>query len=186
MTYRQATTADIDGILALQAQYLFANLTPEERKAGFVTTPFTSELITEAIGLKGVFIAETTEGGIVAYAYAASWAYFFQWQMFVHMATYLPELTYKGIPLTTENTFQYGPVCVDKPYRGGEVFPKLFETMRLSIKAFYPISLTFINVINDKSYRAHTGKLGWEVLREFDFNGNRYHFLAFDMEKSVL
>lgn len=50
----------------------------------------------------------------------------------------------------------------------------------------YPISVTFINKVNKVSTKAHTKKLGWEVIDEFGFNGKEYIGLAFDMRRSVL
>lgn len=58
--------------------------------------------------------------------------------------------------------------------------------MRLEFRKQYPISITFINKINEISEKAHTKKLGWEIIDEFQFNNNTYIGLAFDMEKTVL
>lgn len=182
---RQATPSDIPGILALQEKYLYRNLSEADRTNGFVTTPFTSAQIEAAMDLKGVFVA--TEGNsIVGYAYAAAWPYFLQWKMFEFMVAALPKLTYQNQTLSMENTFQYGPICIDEPYRGGKLFRQLFETMRLDLSIRYPISLTFINKANQRSFHGHVHKLGWEVLTEFRFNSNEYYYLAFDMTKSVI
>jgi len=54
MLIRQATHIDISGILELQVANLFSNLSPLERKKGFVTTPFTRELIEKIILQKGL------------------------------------------------------------------------------------------------------------------------------------
>ncbi len=42
---RIAIESDIDGILNLQSQNLYTNLSGDELADGFVTTPFTPELI---------------------------------------------------------------------------------------------------------------------------------------------
>ena len=180
------TTADIPGILALQEKYLYNNLSEEERKRGFVTTPFTAEQIEEVIQQNGIFIATNAEGGIIAYAFAASWKYFEQWEIFKFMVSRFPQLSFQGGVLTTENSFQYGPVCIDIPYRGTGLLNQLFEEMRIEFVKVYPISVTFINKVNKVSTKAHTKKLGWEVIDEFGFNGKEYIGLAFDMRRSVL
>ncbi|CAM4113178.1 GNAT family N-acetyltransferase [Flavobacterium antarcticum] len=185
ITTRIATVADITQILSLQELYLFRNLNEQERLEGFVTTPFTTEQIEEAIEQRGLFIAQNEDLKVVAYAFAASWTYFAQWEIFNYMVSRFPSLSFQGDEITTENSFQYGPVCIDKKYRGTGLLPLIFEEMRLELLKKFPISITFINKINPISEKAHK-KLGWEIVDEFEFNSNSYIGLALDMNKSVL
>lgn len=181
-----ASTADISGVLDLQEQYLFRNMTDEERKQGFVTTPFTVQQIEAILKEKGLFVAKNEEEKVIAYIFAASWKYFEQWEIFNYMVSRFPKLSFQGQEITTQNSFQYGPVCIDKKYRGQGLFNQLFEEMRLEFVNRYPISITFINQVNEISTAAHTRKLGWEIIDEFEFNGNRYFGLGLDMGKSVV
>jgi hypothetical protein len=57
--------------------------------------------------------------------------------------------------------------------------PQLFETMRSSFSARFPIGITFINKANSRSLAAHTRKLNLEIIDEFKFNGNSYYGLGF-------
>ena len=177
---------DIDGILSLQGKYLFSKLSEEERKSGFVTTPFTIGQIEEIIKQNGIFVAKNEEDLIIAYAFAGSWKYFEQWEIFNFMVSRFPKLSFNGNKITTENSFQYGPVCIDKNYRGNGVLNLIFEEMRIEFYKKYPISVTFINKVNVISEKAHTRKLGWEIIDEFEFNNKNYIGLAFDMKNSVL
>lgn len=186
MTTTPATPADIPGVLALQEEYLYRNMTEEERKQGFVTTPFTQKQIEDILKENGLFVAKNEAGIVVAYIFAASWTYFEQWEIFNYMVSRFPKLSFRGQEITTENSFQYGPVCIDKKYRGQGLFNQLFEEMRLEFVKRYPISITFINKINELSTAAHTRKLGWEIIDEFEFNTNTYLGLGLDMTKSVL
>ncbi len=185
MQSRLATTHDIHNVLALQKQNLFANLTEIEREDGFVTTPFTYAQVREIIALKGLFVTEI-DGEIIAYAFAGSWKYFSQWKMFKVMIASFPKLIFDGKRINTQNTFQYGPICIHKNHRGNGVLQSLFEKMRLDMLKKYPISITFINKENKRSLFAHTQKLYWEVIDEFQFNNKTYLTLGFDMRKSVL
>ncbi|MDD2279415.1 MAG: hypothetical protein PHD06_10025 [Bacteroidales bacterium] len=177
---------DIEGILALQEKYLFRNLSETERKEGFVTTPFTINQIEEIIKQNGIFVAQNESDIIISYAFAGSWKYFEQWEIFNFMVSRFPKLSFNGQKITTENSFQYGPVCIDKEYRGNGLLNLIFEEMRLEFLKKYPISVTFINKINVISERAHTKKLGWEIIDEFEFNDKTYIGLAFNMKNSVL
>jgi hypothetical protein len=180
-----ATTLDIHQVIALQKQNLFANLSETEREDGFVTTPFTYAQIREIIGQKGLFVTEI-EGEIIAYAFAGSWKYFSQWKMFKVMVASFPKLVFNGKRINTRTSFQYGPICIDKKFRGNGVLQSLFEKMRLEMIKKYPISITFINKENKRSIYAHTQKLHWEIIDKFEFNDNIYLTLGFDLKNSVL
>ena len=179
MITRVAIAADIAGILNLQALNLYANLSVVDRVDGFVTTPFTAAQIAVLLGQTGVFVAEK-QGVVVGYAFAGSWDFFAQWPIFAHMVSRFPLLTWHGTPITPANTFQYGPVCVDRALRGGGVLPRLFATMRASWAARSPLGLTFINQANPRSLAAHTRKLNLEIIDEFEFNANSYYGLGFE------
>lgn len=181
----KAGSIDIQGILELQSKYLVSNLTETERKDGFVTTPFTAIQIEQIIRENGLFIAKKEEK-IIAYVYAGSWAYFSQWAIFPVMTNRFKKLIFNDLTITTSNSFQYGPICIDKEYRGSGLLNEIFEFMRLHLKRSYPISVTFINKINTRSLKAHIEKLKWTIIDEFEFNGNSIYMLAFDMENSVI
>ncbi|MGB3344030.1 MAG: GNAT family acetyltransferase [Aequorivita sp.] len=177
---------DIDGMLSLQEKYLYRNLTETERLSGFVTTPFTVGQIEGILEQNGLFVAVNEKDIIIAYAFAGSWKYFEQWEIFNFMVSRFPQLSFQGKEITTANSFQYGPVSIEKEYRGKGVLNLIFEEMRLEFIKKYPISITFINKVNTISLKAHTKKLGWEIIDEFQFNNNTYIGLAFDMKNSVL
>jgi len=186
ITTRIGTDKDIPGVLALQERYLFRNLNEVERQKGFVTTPFTPHQIEVILKQNGLFIAENETNAIVGYAFAGSWTYFKQWDIFNVMISRFPQLNFRAKTITTYNSFQYGPICIEESYRGTGLFQKLFEVMRIEFSKRYPLSITFINAVNVVSERAHTQKLGWEIIDTFEFNHNNYIALAFNMTHSVL
>jgi len=184
INYTLATPDNIEGILKLQAKNLVSNLNEDEKEDGFVTTPFSPEQIENLIKLDGVFIAlDDTE--VVSYVMCASWQYWVAWPMFEYMASFLETLEYKGQKLTLDNSYQYGPICVAKEYRGNKIFENIFEFARKEMNKRYPILVTFINKINMRSYEAHVRKLGLEVICEFEFNNNNFYELVYDTSKPV-
>jgi len=173
-----ATTANIPEVLELHYRYQVDSIAAEDKSDGFITTAFTAEQLTDLIEKEqGLFIA-VQGGNIVAYAMAASWHFWSIWPMFVHMVKGLPELSYQGQTLSTENSYQYGPVCVDKRVRGQGVFEAIFEFALQQMSSRYPILVTFINKVNPRSYAAHVEKAGLEVIQEFEFNNNQYFELV--------
>jgi hypothetical protein len=174
-----ASEIDIAGVLALQEKYLYANTPAHERSGGFVTTPFTTAQLQEVIDLQRLFVANHN-GTVVGYAFAGSWEYFSQWPIFPFMAERLPQLNLNTMAINTSNSFQYGPICIDESQRGTGIFQELFHFMKNTMQPFYPIGVTFINKINERSYKAHTTKLNMVVIDEFSFNSNNYYGLAFE------
>jgi hypothetical protein len=181
---RIGTERDIDGILALQSQNLYANLSAAELADGFVTTPFTPELIRVLLVQTGVFVAEI-DRQIVGYMLAGDWNFFSQWEIFRVMTARLPALKFQGKTIEVERSFQYGPVCIDRTLRGGGILPELFAKMRTSFAPKFPIGVTFINQLNQRSLMAHTRKLDLEIIDEFELNGNSFYTLAFSTTTSL-
>ena len=116
---------------------------------------------------------------------AASWEFWSKWAMFAHMIEDLPNLEYKGVRLSVENSYQYGPICIDKTLRSSDVLKDIFEFSRTHMAKRYPILVTFVNKVNPRSYQAHVRKLGLEVIQEFEFNDNRYWEMVYDTSFSL-
>jgi hypothetical protein len=185
MEFKIANLDDIDGVLLLHGKYQVDTILEEDKKDGFVTTSFTKEQMAKLIEEEnGLFIAKDGDR-VVAYAMAASWTFWSVWPIFRYMIENLDKLEYDGKKLTTENSYQYGPVCIDKEYRGSGMLEGLFEFSREVMSKRYPVLITFINKINPRSYTAHTRKVGLEVIDEFEFNNNQYFELTYDTSKKL-
>ena len=185
MEYKIAQIKDIEKVLELHFKYQIDSIKQEDKKDGFITTAFTKEQMIDLITLEqGLFIAVENEK-IVAYVMSASWDFWSRWPMFAFMMEDLPNLEYLGQKLTVQNSYQYGPVCVDIEYRGSGVLEKIFDFARENMAKRFPILVTFINKINPRSYEAHTKKLKLEVIEEFSYNNNNYYELVYDTSKSL-
>jgi hypothetical protein len=185
MKLQLADLNDIDGVLALHQKYQIATIAEEDKPDGFVTTAFTREQLTQLIQEeRGLFIAKEEET-VVAYVMSASWQFWSVWPIFSLMIENLPTLNYAGHQLSPDNSYQYGPVCIDKAFRGSGLLERIFDFSREQMAVRYPVLVTFINRINTRSYAAHTQKLGLEVIAEFEFNNNHYLELAYDTSKSL-
>lgn len=180
-----ANLSDIDEILELHYKYHIASIVEGDKADGFVTTSFTKDQLASLIkDERGLFIARK-DSLLVAYAMAASWEFWSQWPLFSHMIKGLHSLEFLGQRLSTENSYQYGPVCVDKSVRGSGVLENIFDFSRVKMAGRYQIIVTFINKINTRSFVAHTKKIGLQVISEFEFNGNQYYELAYDASKPL-
>jgi len=133
---------------------------------------------------RGLFIAVDNDE-VVAYVMAALWQFWSAWPMFACMINGLENLEYLGQRLSIENSYQYGPICIDKRVRGSGVLERIFDFARAQMAPRYPILVTFINHINPRSYEAHTKKLGLEVIAEFGYNNNNYYELVYETAKPL-
>jgi hypothetical protein len=175
---KNAELSDIDEVLKLHYRYQIDSIAEEDMADGFVTTPFTKRQMTDLINNEnGLFIA-TKDGSVVAYVMAASWGFWSSWPLFEFMIKELPNLKYHGQTLNVENSYQYGPVCIDKSVRGTGVLEMIFEFAKHKMSERFPILVTFVNKTNERSYQAHKRKLGLAVIHEFEFNGNNYYEMA--------
>jgi hypothetical protein len=185
VSVRVAGVADINGVLDLHRKYQIDSIAEEDKKDGFVTTAFTQEQLVKLVAdERGLFIAER-DGVIVAYVMAASWGYWSAWPMFKYMINELPNVTYQSRQLTELNSYQYGPICIDKSERGSGLLNKIFNFSLAAMSERFDVLVTFVNKINKRSYVAHTRKIGLDVLREFEFGGNSYYWLVCVTDKSL-
>lgn len=180
---RNATEADIPQLLALQSKFHISAVPEAARANGFVTTLLTPAQLQELIAMQGLMLCEEeATGALCGYVVAASWEWLSQWPIFKYMAEELPEFMFEGITVLAQNSFQYGPICIDEAYRGTAVLPALYHAVRTNAALAYPVAVTFINQKNERSFAAHTKKLGLQVIDTFQFNDNQYYRLAFRME----
>ncbi|QKJ24312.1 GNAT family N-acetyltransferase [Poseidonibacter lekithochrous] len=186
MKLKIAEVSDIDGILKLHNKYQIDSIKEEDKKDGFVTTAFSQEELKNIIVQEqGIFIA-IQDDEVMGYVMSASWQYWSKWPMFAFMIEELPKLEYLGQTLRIGNSYQYGPVCIDKRVRGTGLLEQLFDFALESMSQKYPILVTFVNKVNVRSYEAHKRKLGLEVIQEFEYNNNQYYEFVYDTSKRVL
>ena len=172
-----ATVKDIEQVLRLHYKYQIDTINEEDKADGFITTAFTQNHLTRLIEEQGLFVVYL-DGNVVAYAMAASWTFWSQWPMFEFMIQHLDDSSYLEQKITADNSYQYGPVCVDKSVRGLGVFEKVFNFALHKMAERYPIMVTFINKVNTRSFEAHSRKTALLVIKEFEFNHNQYYKLA--------
>ena len=186
MKLKIASVEDIDKILELHYKYQIDSIKEEDKKDGFVTTAFTKEQLKDIINKEqGIFIA-IKDDIVVGYVMSASWQYWSKWPMFEYMIKNLDKLKYLNETIAINNSYQYGPVCIDKSQRGSGLLEKLFDFALESMSKRYKILVTFVNKINPRSYNAHKNKLGLEIICEFKYNNNEYYEMVFDTSKRVL
>ncbi len=184
LVIRHATVADMPGIRALLKKYHRDTISDKDRPGGFVTTAITDEQLTDLIEKEnGVMIivrpqAAPSPDEVLAFCFAAPWEFWKSWPLFAYMIEILPEYEFEGKNVVVEDTYQYGPICVDTSIRGTGAFADLFYASLKDFKDRFPVMITFVNSINGRSENAHNNKAHMQTIGTFDFNDNHYLMMA--------
>jgi len=175
---RPATPADADGILALLETYQLQNLSPAERRGGFLSARFTVEQIAAMAGDLGIVVA-CEAGRVVAFLCASR----FDWDqapaIVDAMTAAFPGLPFHGRPLGEWRSFLYGPVCIDAPYRGEGLLKRMFLALNQPLADRFEVGAALVSEANPHSLAAHTRGLGMEDAGAFSFGGQAFRILAY-------
>lgn len=186
MDYRGAELKDIPGIILLEKKYHKDSISEEDKSDGFITTFFSESKLIRLIEEEKSLAVACDGDKVVGFAGAASWQFWGTWPIFQPMIDDLPNIKYLDTVLSVNNSYQYGPAAIDKDYRGTDVLPNLFEASRLLMKDRYTITVTYVNHTNQRSFQAHSRKLGLGVVKKFEFHGNELFVLCYDTSKKTL
>lgn len=176
--FRRASAADYPEIIALHKKNLFSNLSDIERQDGFLSIDI-SEPLLAAINEDVAVIVGVQEKVAIAYVCATTQEYSQQIPLLKYMMSLYPETMFQGQPLSNYRSFLYGPACVAAAYRGTGILQGLFKALLAQVATQFNAGVAFVAKDNPRSLRAHTQKLGMEMLRDFEFNGKSYFILGF-------
>jgi len=178
MEFGRATSEDIPAILDLQAANLISHLDEAARQDGFLSVEFTRKQIEEMADHVGIIVAR--DGIRVAgYLCASSRKFNQAFPLLAAMMERFDRIDYLGRSLTSSRVFIYGPVCIDRFYRGRGLLTGLYETLKKEVTGQYDVGVAFVADDNPHSLHAHVKGLGMDRVGEFVFSEKRYHILAF-------
>lgn len=180
MQYRRALSSDYLGIVALQNKNLRAALTAPEQADGFLSVQFSEEQF-QAMNHDLCVIVGVDQKAVRCYACASSLEFNQQVPLIVNMCEDLKKISYQKKRLSDYASFIYGPVCIDKAYRGKGILLNLFQEVLAFLRkehSYLELLVTLIAKNNLRSLNAHK-KLGLEMVGEFSFNENVFSILVF-------
>lgn len=180
MEFRRATREDIPAILDVQAANFIGNLEDAERRDGFLSLTFTHRQLEEMAGQVGIIVA-AIGGRLAGYLCASSREFNRPFHLLAAMMRQFDAIDYCGRLLASSRVFIYGPVCIDRSYRGQGLLRGLYDTLLQEVAGRYDIGVAFVADDNPHSLRVHLDGLGMAHVGEFSFSGKQYHILAFDV-----
>lgn len=178
MELRFARPTDYRGILDLVEAYQIGNLTPAERGNGFLSARFSLPQVAAMAEDLGIVVA-LERGGVVGILCASR----FDWSetppIVQSMAATFPRIPFEGRPLSDWRSFLYGPVCIDRPFRGQGLLRKMGQCLNQPLKGRYDVGAVLVSENNPHSLEAHTLGLGMKDVGAFTHNGQGYRILAY-------
>lgn len=180
MLSRRLTDADYPGLLALQEANLFDNLPAAARKDGFLSARFSREQFARMHADIAVVVAADAEH-IAGYLCASGIEFNRQFPLLAAMIGCYNYVSFRGRLLADQKTFVYGPVCVDRAYRGCGVLRGLYRALQREVAGQFEAGVAFVAKDNTHSLAAHVNGLGMHDVGGFEFKRRLYSILAFDV-----
>jgi len=179
---RLASPADYPAILALSEANQAGSLSPDERGQGFLSARFSLEQLAVLAKDMGILVACEGER-VLGFLCALRLDWGERPPILQSMVAAFGEQRFRGRPLAEQRLFIYGPVCIDRPFRGRGVLRGLFQGLCRELRGRCEVGVAFVSAQNPHSLSAHTSGLGMERVGGFTHGGLDYHTLAFATEE---
>lgn len=178
MEIRRALPVDFAGIFKLAAACHYRNLSSEERQQGFLSAEFTLRQIAHMAGDLGIIVA-LESGRVVGFMCASGCDWDDQPAVVKGMLAELDRVDLQGRPLKSQRLFVYGPVCIDRAYRGQGLLRAMYRSLGSEVAGMYDGGVSFVAESNPRSLNAHVKGLGMTEVGRFAHEGRSYRILAF-------
>ncbi|CNH19145.1 GNAT family N-acetyltransferase [Yersinia pekkanenii] len=178
MKIRPAQPSDYPAILQLQSQNTPANLSPEQRKQGFIVSQMDEKQLDSINQDLGILVAIDDEQ-VAAFVCLARTHKQPRPPVVDAMLEAISHQQYQGKPLTELRVFLYGPVCIDSRWRGKGVLSQLFAAVKNHTRNDFDVGAAFVNHDNPHSLAAHVKGLNMTPVCEFMCQQQRYQLLVF-------
>lgn len=160
------TTADLEGIIALQQKNLARNLDAQEiQEQGFVTVVHSLADLEQMNTIEQNTIAKDGDQ-VVGYLIAMTAASRNAIPILKPMFELFDNLEYNGKRVSEYNYMVVGQVCIDKAVRGQGVLDACYEHYKNNFRNRYDFAITEIALSNQRSLNAHK-RIGFTELHRY-------------------
>ena len=169
--------------MALESRYYIDNLDPVQRGDGFISVLHPSHWWTRIIAGEGVHVAVTGDDDVAGFMVVIpppDAAEPGLPAVLKGMLDLTGTLEMNGTPIARQRFALHGPVCIAEEVRGRGVYSSLEAVTRDFYRDRFDVGVLFVAADNPRSLHTTTAKLGARSLAEFEADGRRFHFLAFE------
>jgi len=177
--FRRLQPQDYPALLALQEANLRENLTSEERSQGFLSARFSADQFAQMDAAVAVAVG-SVNGQIASYLCGSTVEMNRRFPLLSAMIDCYARLQWQGRALDRYTSFVYGPVCIDRYFRGAGLLRGMYRTLLEATAVRFEIGVALVAKENSHSLAAHVDGLGMSAVGQFQFNDNSYYVLAFD------
>lgn len=178
MEFRRLHHSDLAAVLEVQEANLFENLSPSARQDGFLSARFSGDEFAQMNTDVSVMVAAEADR-IGGYLCASSVELNRRLPLLAAMIACYPDLRFRDRLLSEQASFVYGPVCVDRKFRGRGVLRGLYQALLRQLAGRFDTGAAFIAQDNPRSLAAHVDGLGMHNVGEFEFKQRHYWIVAF-------
>ena len=180
MKVQLAQPADFAAILTLQSQFHLSAMSADDLANGFVTTKLDLETLERMREQRAVWVAKSDDdtAAVAAYACAVEWKFYVDSKFVNTVFEYFPRW-FNEQTVTADNSFIYGPACIDERFRGQNILPQLIAAIKARYAENRTFGVCFIDARNLRSLAAHNRKLGFKRMTILPFADVIYYMLAF-------
>lgn len=179
-----ASRSDFSDILELQRRNFLNNISPEDKADGFLSIEFTESMLEEILNDLLIIKAFTVEK-LVGYRMAQTLEFNQRFPLIASIIEKFPNLEFRGQKLSNLRTFIFGPICIDKDWRGKGINQLMFKFMLEHVKSRYDVGVTFVSESNPRSLAA-AKKNGISLIDTICFEEKIFKILAFSIMQSDL
>jgi len=176
--FRRARPDDYPAILALQSANFIAQLSPEERKEGFLSAQFTPEQTARIAEDLGTTVA-VVDGAVTGFVCAFRREFDTGSPVIAKMLESYDRVNFAGRPLASFQSYIYGPVCIAREQRRRGLLRGLYEAQKKELAGQFEVGVAFVSRDNPHSLQAHAAGLGMTDVGDFELKGNVYVILVF-------
>jgi hypothetical protein len=183
LVVRLATARDVPGIAELETRNYIGNLDPADTGDGFISVLHSPEWFSRCVDSGEVHVAaneDDTVAGFIVITAAPDPASAGLPPIVQIMLELAETLEVNGKPIARHRFALRGPVCIDKTARGRGVYSAFNSVTRRAYRDRFDLGVLFVAAGNPRSLHTTTTKLGAHPLAEFQAEGRRYHFLAYE------
>ena len=180
---RLAQQRDVGGLAALESRYYIDNLAPAQRADGFISISHPAHWWGRAIEVGGVHVAVTGNDDVAGFMVVTAPPDPTEMDLPAVIKGTLDlteSLEMNGTPIAAQRFAIHGPVCIAEEVRGRGVYSSLHAATRDAYRDRFELGVLFVAADNPRSLHTTSAKLGARSLAEFEADGRRYHFLAFE------
>lgn len=171
--------SDLEKILALQQLYLRGkNSLEEENQQGFLTVAHDLDTL-KKMHDEDPSIIVNDNGILAGYALTMPSSCRELVPVLLPMFDSMDEINYKGRPISTQNYYVMGQVCVAKAYRGKGIFDILYQGHYKFFREKYDILVTEVSLSNVRSLRAHE-RVGFITIQEYKDSTDDWAVMVWD------